>query len=294
MKSKRELEKYLNWLYLLPMVLVFVTFVIVPVFQVFMNSFHNIKLNGTKVWIGLDNFRRFFSDSKSLLAFNNTFIWVVCGTLAKILLGLLMALVLYEKFIGKRLLTVVMLIPYATPAAVSCMIWRLMYHPSFGHISQFLKDIGIISQEISFLGSMKTSLMAVLIVNVWAVAPFCALNILSTMYSIPSYLYEAAEIDGASYLQRFFRITLPMIMSNVRTLALLIGIWAFNSFDVIYMMTTGGPANSSSILVNLIYQNAFEFNNRGYSAAISVMCFLMLFVLAIFYVRSKGREESYE
>ena len=112
------------------------------------------------------------------------------------------------------------------------------------------------------------------------------------MYAIPQYIYEAAELDGANAWQQYMRITLPLIFKDVRTLALLIGIWAFNSFDVIYMMTTGGPANSSSILVNQVYSNAFEFNNRPYSAAISVVCFFVLMVFAVMYVQSKGREES--
>ncbi|MPM77018.1 Inner membrane ABC transporter permease protein YcjO [bioreactor metagenome] len=294
LQTKQRKDKMLNLLYLLPMVVVFVVFIIIPVVSVFNNSFYTIRLNGSKVWLGLNNYKKFIGDTKTLLAFKNTLIWVGAGTLAKILLGLLMALILYKEFHGKRLLTGVMLIPYATPAAVSCMIWRNMYHPSFGHIGQFLRDIGILSGEISFLGNMKTSLIAVMIVNVWAVAPFCALNILATLYSIPTYLYEAADIDGANAIERFFAITFPLILRDVRTLALLIAIWAFNSFDVIYMMTTGGPANSSSIFVNLIYQNAFEFNNRGYSAAISVVCFILLSILAVFYVRSKRKDISYE
>lgn len=292
--AQRKKERLVNLLYLLPMFIIFFVFIVGPVITVFNNSFHHIRLNGTKQWIGLNNYKKFVGDSKNHLAFKNTLIWVGVGTAAKIILGLLMALILYKEFTGKRLLTGVMLIPYATPAAVSCMIWRHMYHPSFGYIGQFLRDIGVLTKEVAFLGSMKTSLIAVMIVNVWATAPFCALNILATLYSIPTYLYEAADIDGANPFQQFFTITLPLIIQDVRTLALLIAIWAFNSFDVIYMMTTGGPANSSSIMVNLIYQNAFEFNNRGYSATISVVCFFLLFVLAIFYVRSKRKDISYE
>ena len=118
-------------------------------------------------------------------------------------------------------------------------------------------------QPVDFLGNTQTSLIAVMVVNIWAVAPFCALNILSSMYAIPTYIYEAARIDGAGGIQQFFKITLPLIASSVRTLGLLIGIWAFNTFDVIYMMTTGGPANSSSIMVNFIYQHAFQFKQPG-------------------------------
>ena len=169
-----------------------------------------------------------------------------------------------------------------------------MYNPSFGHIMQILKDTGIMERPMSFLGNPDTALLAVMIVNVWACAPFCALNILSSLYSIPTFIYEAASIDGAGPVRKFFKITLPMIFSDVRTLALLMGIWGFNSFDVIYMMTTGGPSNSSSILVNYVYQNAFEFNNRGYSAAISIICFLLLSIFAILYIKSKNEEVSYE
>ena len=116
----------------------------------------------------------------------------------------------------------------------------------------------------------------------------------SFMGQIPEEMLEAARIDGANAWQQFWSITLPLITSSVRTLGLLIGIWAFNTFDVIYMMTQGGPANSSSIMVNFIYQNAFQFNNRGYSAAISVVSFLILSVFAVLYVNSKGEDTRYE
>lgn len=293
--KKRNRSDRFNILYVLPMILVFAVFILYPVLQVVYLSFFNKKVNGEMVFIGLDNYVKFFTSQDTLMVLKNTAFWVFAGVAAKIVLGMIMALILYKNFKGKKLLTAVMLIPYAMPAAVSCTIWRLMYNPTFGHISQLMLDLGIVKKAVSFLGSMETSLLAVTIVNVWAVAPFCALNILSTLYSIPGYVYEAAEIDGANGLQKFFRITLPLILSDVRTLALLIGIWAFNSFDVIYMMTTGGPAGSSSILVNLVYENAFQFNNRGYSAAISVICFLILMVFAVLYVRAKGKEEtSYE
>lgn len=287
-------DRYLNLVYILPMILVFCIFILYPVIQVIRLSFYNVKVSGEMVFVGLDNYIKFLKDPDSIMIWKNTASWVLGGTLAKIVLGMGMALILYKNFKGKKVLTAVTLIPYAMPAAVSCVIWRLMYHPRFGHISQLLLDIGILDKPISFLGDPNTSLLAVIIVNVWAVAPFCALNILATMYSIPTYIYEAADIDGSSGARKFFTITLPLVMSDVRTLALLIGIWAFNSFDVIYMMTTGGPANSSSILVNQVYDNAFAFNNRGYSAAISMLCFLILSVFAILYVRAKGKDVTYE
>ncbi|WP_227161910.1 carbohydrate ABC transporter permease [Enterocloster citroniae] len=257
-------------------------------------SFFERKVNGSMIFVGLQNFADLFANPDTPRMFKNTFLWVFVGVAFKLLLGLFMALILYKKFLGKKMMTAIMLIPYAMPAAVSCMIWRLMYNPMFGHITQFLMDTHILGLPMDFLGNSKTSLIAVMIVNIWAVAPFCALNILSTMYSIPSYIYEAARIDGANGRQQFFSITLPLITSSVRTLGLLIGIWAFNTFDVIYMMTQGGPANSSSIMVNFIYQNAFQFNNRGYSAAISVVSFLILSVFAVLYVNSKGEDTRYE
>lgn len=292
--NRLDRENWRNYLYVLPMIIVFAVFIIYPVIQVIYQSFFSKSSVGEMTFVGFDNYKKFFTSKEWKMVLKNTAFWVFVGVAAKIFLGMIMALVLYNDFKGKKLLTVIILIPYAMPAAVSCTVWRLMYNPTFGHVTQFLLDTGLMKRAVSFLGNPKTSLLAVTIVNVWAVAPFCALNILSTMYSIPKYLYEAAEIDGASSIHRYFKITLPLIFRDVRTLALLIGIWAFNSFDVIYMMTTGGPANSSSILVNLVYQNAFEFNNRTYSAAISVICFLVLMVFAVFYVRSKMKEESYE
>ena len=292
MGNARKLSRFTTYLFILPMLLFFCVFIIYPVFDVIYLSFFNRSVTGKMTFIGMKNYVDFFTSGDAALAFKNTFIWVFVGVAAKVLLGLLMALVLYKDFKGKRFLTVIILIPYAMPAAVSCTVWRLMYNPNFGIISQVLQDIGFIDKAVSFLGNPSTSLLAVLIVNVWAVAPFCALNILSTLYSIPKDYYEAAQIDGANSIIQFFKITLPIISRDIKTLALLIGIWAFNSFDVIYMMTSGGPSNSSSILVNFVYQNAFEFNKRTYSAAISVVCFIVLMVFAVIYVHSKMKEEE--
>lgn len=292
--NREQHDKVRNLLYVLPMFIIFVTFIIYPITQVFYMSFFERRVNGEMLFVGLKNFRDLFLNSDTPRMFTNTIIWVFAGVFFKLLLGLGMAVVLYRKFLGKQMMTAIMLIPYAMPAAVSCMIWRLMYNPMFGHITQFLMDTRILGKPVDFLGNTKTSLLAVMIVNIWAVAPFCALNILSTMYSIPKYIYEASKIDGANGWQQFRHITFPLITSSMRTLGLLIGIWAFNTFDVIYMMTQGGPANSSSIMVNFIYQNAFQFNNRGYSAAISVVSFLILSVFAVMYVNSKEEDTRYE
>jgi ABC-type sugar transport system permease subunit len=294
LSGKERRAKAINLLYVLPMLVIFLVFIIYPITQVFYLSLFEKKVNGDMIFIGLKNFVDLFTNPDTPRMFTNTAVWVFVGVAFKLLLGLIMALVLYRQFLGKKMMTAIMLIPYAMPAAVSCMIWRLMYNPMFGHITQFLMDTHILKIPMDYLGNTKTSLIAVMIVNIWAVAPFCALNILSTMYSIPTYIFEAARIDGANGIQQFFSITLPLIASSVRTLGLLIGIWAFNTFDVIYMMTQGGPANSSSIMVNFIYQNAFQFNNRGYSAAISVVSFVILSVFAVLYVNSKEEDTRYE
>ena len=294
LRDRKQIGSWLNLLYILPAIGVFALFILFPIVDVIQMSLYNVRVNGTREFILLDNYIKFFSSKDALLILKNSAIWVFIGTAGKVFLGMIMALILYRNFRGKKLLTAVMLIPYAMPAAVSCMVWRLMYNPTFGHLTQMLTDLGLVARATSFLGNPKTSLVAVMIVNIWACAPFCALNILSSLYSIPTYIYEAADIDGIGPIRKFFQITLPLVAADVRTLALLMGIWGFNSFDVIYMMTGGGPSNSSSILVNYVYENAFQFNNRGYSAAISVICFLLLSVFAVLYVRSKNKEVSYE
>lgn len=294
LRDRKQIGSWLNLLYILPAIGVFALFILFPIIDVIQMSLYNVRVNGTRDFILFDNYIKFFSSKDALLILKNSAVWVFIGTAGKVLLGMLMALILYKNFRGKKLLTAVMLIPYAMPAAVSCMVWRLMYNPTFGHLTQMLTDLGLVACATSFLGNPKTSLVAVMIVNIWACAPFCALNILSSLYSIPTYIYEAADIDGVGPIRKFFQITLPLVAADVRTLALLMGIWGFNSFDVIYMMTGGGPSNSSSILVNYVYENAFQFNNRGYSAAISVICFLLLSIFAVLYVRSKNKEVSYE
>ncbi len=297
MESRKKplyIGKTLNMLYIAPMLIIFAALIIYPMFSIMRLSLYNRKINGDMIYIGLKNFLDFFSDIETPKLFLNTSIWVFGGVFFKLLLGLIMALALYKNFFGKKLITGVMLIPYAMPAAVACAIWRLLYNPIFGHIGQLMRDLGIVDHAVNFLGNTKTSLLAIMIVNVWAVAPFAALSILSVIYTIPKFMYEAASIDGANYWRQLVSITLPMIASSVRTLGLLLGIWAFNSFDVIYMMTQGGPANSSAILVNTIYDNAFRFNNRSYSAAVSVVGFIILSIFSILYVRAKEVDISYE
>lgn len=294
LRDRKQIDSWLNLIYILPAIGVFALFILFPIVDVIKMSFYNVRVNGTQEFIFLNNYIKFFTSKDAMLILKNSAIWVFIGTAGKVVLGMIMALILYKDFKGKKLLTAVMLIPYAMPAAVACMVWRLMYNPTFGHLTQILMDLGIIERGVSFLGNPNTSLIAVMIVNIWACAPFCALNILSSLYSIPTYIYEAADIDGVGPIRKFFQITLPLVAADVRTLALLMGIWGFNAFDVIYMMTGGGPSNSSSVLVSYVYQNAFEFNNRGYSAAISVICFLLLSIFAVLYVRSKSKEVSYE
>ena len=197
LSKKEKRDKAVNLCYVLPMLAIFLVFILYPITQVFYMSFFERKVNGDMIFVGLQNFADLFANPDTPRMFKNTFVWVFVGVAFKLILGLLMALILYKKFLGKKMMTAIMLIPYAMPAAVSCMIWRLMYNPMFGHITQFLMDTHILGLPVDFLGNSKTSLIAVMIVNIWAVAPFCALNILSTMYSIPSYIYEAARIDRA-------------------------------------------------------------------------------------------------
>lgn len=164
----------------------------------------------------------------------------------------------------------------------------------FGRTTQFLTDTHILRLLMDLLGNSKTSLTAIVIVDIRAVMLFYALNILSATYSIPSYIYEATRIDGANGKQQFFSATLPLITSSVRTLGLLIRIRMSNTFDVIYMMTQDGPTNSSSIMTNFIYQDAFQFNNRGYLTAINVVSLLILSIFAALYMSSKGEDTRCE
>ncbi len=277
-------EKLTNLTFIIPLAIVFLLIIIIPFIQVIKLSFFKESLDGSLTFVGLRNYIRLFQQANFMEILFNTLTFTFGGVLLKVGGGFILALILYKNFRFKNLFMLIVLIPWAIPFSISHISWRWMYNALYGHINSLLMHLNIIQVPIEWLSNPNFSLWGVLIANSWTGVPFCAFAILAGLYYIPLDLYEAADIDGANSLQKFFSITLPLVKPVLLLVSALAAIWTFNNFGAIWLMTQGGPVDSSTTLIVNIYRNAFEFNRPGYASALSVLSAIFLIVLTSYYV----------
>jgi multiple sugar transport system permease protein len=206
-----------------------------------------------------------------------TIVFVVASTLLQLMFGVLVASLLNARFRGRGLVRAVNLIPWAIPMVVAAMGFRWMFDTDYGIITDL--TIRLTGLDIPWLTTSLGSKAAVILANVWKSTPFLSLVFLAALQGVPAELYEAARVDGATAAQSFFKITLPLILSQVVTIGLFMVVWQLASFDLIYTMTGGGPGFATSVLAYNIYQAAFGGLNFGYASAISLVLFVLVFIM---------------
>jgi ABC-type sugar transport system permease subunit len=290
LKRKRSRELLLIYLFLLPALAVFLIYRIIPLGWNLFLSFQEWKAIGPNSWIGLSNYAKMFKDDVFWKSLANTMIYFAVGSPIAIILAIFIAIFVNQPLRGRNIYRALIFIPYPiTPIAVG-IIWQWLYNERFGLINYLLRSIGIVDQGIPFLQSFQWALPAVILTSIWQVVGFFFILVLTGLQSIPSELYEAAIIDGASSRNRFFRITLPLIRSTI-FICFIVGIInSFTLFDLIYVMTGGGPGHSTEILITYIYMNAFSFGKMGYAASITVILFLFLLIITYGMNRVSGGE----
>ena len=228
-------------------------------------------------FIGFDNFVRMSNDLAVTSSVSFTVVFVLLSTLLQLFFGVLVALLLNSAFQGRGLVRAVNLIPWAIPMVVAAMGFRWMFDSEYGIITDLTYRLTGLS--IPWLTTSLGAKSAVILANVWKSTPFLALVFLAALQGIPSDLFEAARVDGANRLQTFFKITLPLILSQVITIGLFMIVWQLASFDLVYTMTGGGPGYATSVLAYNIYQAAFGGLNFGYASAISLVLFVLVFIM---------------
>ncbi|MGN7385022.1 Inner membrane ABC transporter permease protein ycjO [Chlamydia abortus] len=243
-----------------------------------------------RTFAGLDHYRALFSDSIFTGAFWNTVIWTVGVVVGQYLIGLAVALLLNEEIPGRGIFRSLILIPWIVPMIAAGLTWKWIYSSQFGILNYVLMKLGIISGPIDWVGDSAYALYSVLAVSVWKGIPFVAVVLLAGLQAIDREMYEAANISGANLWQRFWYITLPSLKGVSLVIVTLTIIWSFNQFDLVYLMTKGGPSNSTQLIPVYSYLNAFNFFKMNYAAAISTIGVLMLSVFAIFYLK-KNKED---
>ena len=213
---------------------------------------------------------------------------------ARYVLGLIAALLLNEDFKGRGLFRVLIIIPWAIPVVVACLVWILMFDYQYGIINHILETIGFLSSPIAYLGDVRAALPAAMVVNIWKGFPWVAIMLLAGLQTIPVGLYEAAVLDGASAWKKFRHVTLPMLRPVSAVVFLLLVVWTVKDFAILYVLTGGGPANSTELLTVYVYKSAFKFFRMGEAAAGGVVLLLISLFFTIIYLKvSRGDEASW-
>ncbi len=226
---------------------------------------------------GFENFARMRNDLAVSSSVSFTVMFVLLSTLLQLIFGVFVALLLNSSFRGRGFARAVNLIPWAIPTVVAAMGFRWMFDSDYGIITDLIYRLT--GLNIPWLTTSLGAKAAVILANVWKSTPFLALVFLAALQGIPNDLYEAARVDGASKLQTFFKITLPLILSQVVTIGLFMIVWQLAAFDLVYTMTGGGPGYATSVLAYNIYQAAFGGLNFGYASAISLVLFVLVFIM---------------
>ena len=283
------------WPFLLvaPATLIILCVVFVPVLNAFLMSFQNYDLRRPKdiAFIGLENYLNAFLDKQFLNAVLRTILWVIFGVGFQFFFGFVLALILNSQFRGRGFVRAVSMVPWVTPGVLIGLMWRWIYDGNAGVLNDVLMRLNIINDKIAFLSQKPTAFPSVIVTIVWQGIPFFALMLLAALQGVSTDMYEAAEIDGASRMQRLFYITIPSIKNTIFVTGLLRIIWVANSVDVIFNMTEGGPAYSTQTLSVYIYNKANALN-LGYASAMAICLALLLLVVVVPYLRMNFKEEK--
>ncbi|RMG04528.1 MAG: sugar ABC transporter permease [Nitrospirae bacterium] len=274
-----------------PVTIFVLVFAIIPICYSFYLSMHRIIMGLPGLgepFVGLENYRRFLSDRVALRALVNTVAFVAISTFFEILFGLLIALVIHQRFKGRGLVRAAVLIPWAIPTVVSSQLWRFIFNDKYGLVNFLFYGQNTQAYK-AFLAHPFYAFTAIVVADVWKTSSFAALLLLAGLQTIPEELYESARIDGAGAWERFRRITLPLLRPAILVALLFRTLDAFRVFDLVFVMTQGGPADSTNVLQYYGYKKIFAEGMLGYGSAISVVVFFVSFAVAMLYIRLIGR-----
>ena len=273
-------DRHLGVIFLLPGILLLVVILTYPVISNIYISFTNKHLVYQGVaFIGLENYVYTFTDKKFYSAFYNTLVWTAASISIQFLLGFAVALLLNLPLPGRTLFRLAMIVPYAFPPVTVALIWKWMLHSLFGVLNFMLISLGIIDTPISWLSQSTTAMSAVIMINVWFGFPLFALAILAGLQAIPEDHFEVARLEGASYLQTIRYVIFPAIMRIVGIIIVLRTIWIFNTFDLLFVTTGGGPVRATETLPLYAYHIGWHQGFIGQTASIAIA---LLGVLSVF------------
>jgi multiple sugar transport system permease protein len=291
--SRRARELAGGYLYLAPVILVLGGTVLFPILKAMhMSLYHHVLIKPKEYgFIGLGNYARLLHDQVFWLSLWNSFVWVFGSVTFQFLGGFAAALLLHQGFRGRAVLRTLTLLPWIIPGVVVALIWEFIYQPNYGLLNDVLIRLGWMTERVAWLSSPALAMPAVIVANIWRGVPFFAIMLLAGLQAIPTELYEAARVDGASVGQRFVYITLPMLRPIIVVATATRIVWTFNYADLIFVMTSGGPANATQITSTYTLMQAYSNLDFGYAATLSVALLLIMLAFTTVYLRlTRGLE----
>ena len=293
MNSPLNRRKWELYVWLLPSILLISIFVVFPILIVFKLSFSEISKAGVVGgFVGFKNFK----EAVQLPAFKtvmiNTFIWVISVVGLSTVLGFIVAMVLNQKFRGRKIARAILVFPWATSLVIQASVWNYIIKYEYGNLNNVLLNLGIIRQAINWRASYQIEFIWECGVGIFVTVPFVAFCVLSGLQSIDGSLYEAATVDGAGFWDKLRKITIPMVRPSLTVSTVLNIIYVFNSFPIIYTMTKGAPANNTDTMITYLYMLSFYDRKKGPATALSVIGFLILCACAGVYMMTVMRKEE--
>lgn len=289
---KNQLTKYL---FVLPALLFVLGFMLYPIIYNIVVSFQDLTINNLQAggsFIGLDNYNNILFDEKFGIALRNTLIYTISCIIFQVIIGYLFAVFLNQDFPFRNFFRSIMLLAWMTPLVITGSLFKWLFDVDYGVFNFLLTSLPFINEPINWLGQEETALIAVIITNIWVGIPFNMILILAAMQSLPQDVYEAARVDGAKRLQTFWHITLPLLRPQLLIILVLGIIYTFKVFDIILIMTGGGPVNATLVLPFYGYELAFVNFNFGESGVIATIILFILLCIAAIYLLMIRKEEA--
>ena len=291
---KKRFNAVEPYIWIAPSIILMCIFIIVPIGTVFRMAFSDVSKTGKiRGFAGFENFIDVMNNPEFGSVLQNTVVWTILVVVLSTVLGFILALLLNNKFKGRKIARAIVVFPWATTLVIQASIWNFIINKDYGTLNTLLKTLGIIQTNINWTPTPEAYFAWEIACGIFVTIPFVCFTVLSGLQSIDASYYEAATVDGAGYFQKLFRITLPLVKSSLTVATVLNIIYVFNSFPIVWTMTKGDPAYMTDTLVTYLYKLAFYNAKQGEAAAVSVIGFTILLICASIYMVStlkKGDE----
>lgn len=290
-RARARRNALVGWSFILPNFIGFAVLTLVPMGAAFVIAFMEWDSYSPPEWVGVDNFERMLRDQSFWIALGNTAYYAAGHIPLTMLAALGLALLLNKRIRGLGFFRTTMFFPYITSLVAVAVVWNMLFNPTMGPINQFLEWIGV-QDPPGWTTTSAWSMPAVIITSVWRDMGYYMVLYLAGLQAIPQEYYEAADVDGANAWQRFWNITIPSLRPTTFFVLIMVTIASFKVFDLIVVMTDGGPGRSTLVLSQLIYREGIKENRFGYSSAISLVLFLIVLVFTVVQFRIQKRKED--